>query len=204
MRSHRIQVVALLAILSGCASSGPLKFGPADALAPRVAPQKGERRPLHLTLQVDRPANVAVFLVTPGAGSVLLFPDDSTRSGFVDAGSHLVQTSLAKLSLSDTSRLIRRPGQPQEPAGGMGRPMGGRGGERGGRESMSSSGFNQHGYLLVYASQDPLPYSILNTRVSGISIPIDDKDALTTVMKLIRETTHTTGPWAAYATSFPP
>jgi hypothetical protein len=45
---------------------------------------------------------------------------------------------------------------------------------------------------------------VLSTKVSGISIPIEDSDALNTVTKLIRETTHTTGTWAAYATEFSP
>ena len=36
-----------------------------------------------------------------------------------------------------------------------------------------------------------MPYSILSTRVSGISIPIEDSDALNTVTKLIRQSTKT-------------
>jgi hypothetical protein len=40
--------------------------------------------------------------------------------------------------------------------------------------------------------------------VAGVSVPISDSDALNTVTKLIRETTHTTGPWAACATDYPP
>lgn len=49
-----------------------------------------------------------------------------------------------------------------------------------------------------------MPYLALSTRVSGISIPIEDNDALNTVTKLIRQTTKTDGPWAAFATDFPP
>jgi hypothetical protein len=40
--------------------------------------------------------------------------------------------------------------------------------------------------------------------VNGVTIPIEDDDALNTVTKLIRETTHSTGTWAAYAAEFPP
>jgi hypothetical protein len=58
--------------------------------------------------------------------------------------------------------------------------------------------------LLIYAAQDPLPYATLSSRVAGISVPIDDTDALNTVMKLVRQTTKTTGRWAAFATDFPP
>jgi len=35
-------------------------------------------------------------------------------------------------------------------------------------------------------------------------VPIDDTDALNTVTKLVRQTTKTTGRWAAFATDFPP
>ena len=186
------------AVLVGCAAAKPHTFGAYTQLSPKVAPQQGERSPQHLTVQLNQPANVAVFRVVPGRGSQLLFPADSMQSGFVQSGSHLVETSLARAALSDTSRLIRRPTQP---TGGQQRPQQGRG--RGGFDP-NGTGLNARGYLLVYASQEPLPYTTLLTKVSGISIPIDDSDALNTVTKLIRETTHTSGPWAAYATEFPP
>ena len=73
-----------------------------------------------------------------------------------------------------------------------------------GRDTLPAFGFNQRGYLLIYASQQPLPYATLKTRVAGLSVPIADDDALNTVTKLVRETTHTTGPWAAFSTDFPP
>jgi hypothetical protein len=109
---------------------------------------------------------------------------------------------VARLALNDTSRLIRRPGQTtvQPQPNDRGPVRGGRGFPRD-----STFGFNgaMRGYLLIYASQEPLPYNILSTRVNGFSVPIEDDDALNTVTKLIREVTHTTGPWAAYATDFP-
>lgn len=177
-------------------------FGQYNDLAPKVAPTKGERLPLHLTVQVGRPANVAVFLVVPGRGSTLLFPQDSAQSGYVEGGSHLVETSLAKNAVSDSSRLIRRP-----PETGVnpnaGRPTTGRNG-RGGFNDNPTLNANQHGFLLIYASQEPLAYSALSAKVSGLSIPAYDDDALNTVTKLIRDATRTNGPWAAFATDFPP
>jgi len=176
-------------------------FGEYRDLAPKVAPAQGERIPQHLTVQIARPANVAVFLVAPGRASRLLFPADSTQSTYVEAGSHLVETSLARAALSDTSRLIRQPAQGRSTR----QPSGARG-SRGsiGRDSLPVFSFTQHGYLLIFASQEPLSYAALSTRVAGLSIPIDDNDALNTVTKLIRSTTSRNGPWAAYATDFPP
>ncbi|MGH9885449.1 MAG: hypothetical protein ACREBE_07960 [bacterium] len=187
----------------GCASGGPRQYGQYNDLSPKVAPEKGERLPQHVTVQLARPANVAVFLVMPGRGSVLLFPTDSAQSGYMEAGPHLVETSYRRVALSDSSRLVRRP--QDQPQGQRGQLPGGRGrGTASMRDSFPTFGFNQRGYLLVYASQEPLPYGVLSTRVSGISIPIEDADALNTVTKLIRSTTATTGPWAAYATDYPP
>jgi hypothetical protein len=199
VRTGTIRSVAFLAILGAlpaCASNKPHTFGSYDALAPKVTPQAGERTPRHLTVELSKGANVAIFLVVPGRGSRLLFPADSMAPGFLAAGSHVVETTDLRGALSDTSALIRRPAQP----GQGGQP------QRAGRNSADiNGGFGlTHGYLLLYASQDPLPYGILSTRVAGISIPIEDDDALNTVTKLIRSTTRTTGQWAAYATDFPP
>jgi hypothetical protein len=204
VRSRRIQFVVLAgcaaAILAACASAKPHVFGEFNDLSPRVAPVQGERIPQHLTVQLGRPANVAVFYVVPGRGSTLLFPQDSTATQYVEAGSHLVQTAQAGMTMSDTSRLMR------VPAGGGARPQGGRTQNRGGfgRDSLPMPMFNQRGYLLVFASQQPLAYKTLTSRVAGISIPIDDDDALNTVIKLIRETTQINGPWAAFASDAPP
>lgn len=195
VRSGTIGSIALLGVLAGCATGGPHQFGAYNDLTPRVSSQAGERLPQHLTVQVARPSNVAVFLVVPGRGSTLLFPADSVQSGFVEAGSHLVETSLGRNALSDTSKLIRRPVPQQGPGARTGRM---------GRDTVPAFGYNQRGYLLIFASQSAMPYSVLSTRVSGISIPIEDSDALNTVTKLIRQSTKQQGPWAAFATDFPP
>jgi hypothetical protein len=202
VRSGTVKKAALLGVLLGCASSQPHVFGQYNDLAPKVAPTQGERIPQHLTVQIARPANVAVFLVAPGRASRLLFPPDSVQSGYVEAGSHLVETSLARAAVADSSRLIRRP---PEQTGGNRQPTNPRSG-RGmtSRDTLPVFAFNQHGYLLIFASQEPLNYAALSSRVAGLSIPIEDDDALNTVTKLIRATTSRNGPWAAYATDFPP
>jgi hypothetical protein len=203
VRSGRIRLALLLAILSACVSSGPHMFGQYNDLAPKVAPQQGDRVPRRLTIQLARPANVAVFLVVPGRGSDLLFPADSTQSQYVEGGSHLVETSRARLTANDSSRLIRRPTPAPAPTS-QNPPQRNRNVRGGFGDSLPLLGPNQHGYLLIYASQEPLPYQSLKNRVSGLSIPIEDDDALNTVTKLIRGTTKASGPWAAFASEFPP
>jgi hypothetical protein len=205
VRWDTIRSGALLVIVSACVHGAPHVYGQYTDLAPKVAPSVGERTPRHLTIQLARPANVAVFLVVPGRGSSLLFPEDSTQSQYMDAGAHLVETRAAKVTTSDSSRLARIPAQNQTPPRGQTRGVyGNRQTGFGADTANGGLGFNQRGYLLVYASQQPLNYSLLNSRVAGISIPIDDDDALNTVWKLIRSVTQTTGPWAASATAYPP
>lgn len=178
-------------------------FGQYNDLTPRVAAPQGDRLPRRLTVQLGRPANVAVFLVVPGRGSELLFPADSVQSQFMESGSHLVETSRARGALNDSSRLVRRPTPAPAPTSQQ-PPQRGQRNQRGIGDSLPPLGLNQRGYLLVFASQEPLPYATLKNRVSGLSIPIEDDDALNTVTKLIRSTTKTSGPWAAFASEFPP
>ncbi len=204
MAWNRIRSSIPLVIVSACFHSGPHVYGQYTDLAPRVASQPGERTPRHLTIQLTRPANVAVFLVVPGRASTLLFPADSLQNQYVEAGSHLVETRAARQTTTDSSRLVRLPNSGQVPPGQRGQ---GRNNRQTGFPSdtgLSGLGFNQRGYLLVYASQQPLNYSLLTTRVAGLTVPIDDDDALNTVWKLIRSVTQTSGPWAASATEYPP
>ena len=192
----RLSSLVVLAVITGCATGGPAHFGQYDEFTPKVAATKGERSPMHVTVQLAKPANVAVFLVAPGRATTLLFPADSLQPQMVEAGSHLVETRVARQAADTAGRGARTvPGQRDT--------LQNRGG-RGRGDLPTTFGFNQRGYLLIYASQQPLPYSTLLNSVSGISVPIDDSDALNTVMKLIRERTHTTGTWAAFATDFPP
>jgi hypothetical protein len=42
------------------------------------------------------------------------------------------------------------------------------------------------GYLLLVTSSSQVPLSTLQRRVTGMTIPIDDDEALSTVMKLVK------------------
>src|SRR4029079_11808074 len=102
------------------------QFGQYTTLSPKVAAAPNERAPLHVNVEVAQASNVAVFLVTPGRGTLLLFPDDSVASSRVDAGSHQLATSLARRVARGDSGVLRRPSD----VGGL--PSRGRGGRPGG------------------------------------------------------------------------
>jgi hypothetical protein len=198
-----LAALAILTTLGACTSATTHQYGQYADLSPKVAAIKGERIPAHVTVQLSQPANVAIFYVVPGRATSLLFPEDSTANGRVDAGSHLIETSLSHLTPADTARLTRVPtqGVPNNRNPNQGQQ---RGRAPNARDTLPAFGYNQHGYLLIYASKQALPYKILSTRVAGLSVPIDDDDAINTVTKLVRERTQTTGTWAAYASDFPP
>jgi hypothetical protein len=192
------------ATLIACGGTTLRTYGQYDALGPRVSSVPNERVPLHVNVELPKPANVAVFFVIPGRASMLLFPEDSTRSAQLAAGTHQLTTSFARQTASaDSARNARRlptaTGQPPI----TGAPTGGRT-RRDSTAMMGMSTLGSHGFLLVFASEEPLSYSALSTKVAGISIPIDDTEALNTVAKLARETTRAGRPWAAFATEFNP
>jgi len=194
-----LSLPALLATTSiACGGTAIRQYGQYETLGPRVSPTPNERVPLHVNVELARPANVAVFYVVPGRVTTLLFPDDSTRSTQLAAGTHQLATSLARqAATADSLRNVRRLPAGQQP----GRP-------RTARDSAAAMGggsiLGAHSFLLVFASDEPLSYSALSTKVAGISIPIDDTEALNTVAKLARETTKAGRPWAAFATEFNP
>jgi hypothetical protein len=188
----------ITATLIACGGTTLRQYGQYEAIGPRVAPVPNERAPLHVTVELAHPANVAVFFVIPGRPSMLLFPDDSTRSTQLAAGTHQLSTSFARqTATADSLRNTRRlpAGQPPPTPGRQ---------RRDSAAMMGMSALGARSFLLVFASEEPLSYSALSTKVAGISIPIDDTEALNTVAKLARETTKSGRTWAAFATEFNP
>src|SRR3569623_1727537 len=110
--------LAMAAVLAaGCASSAPHEFGQYNNLGPKVEATPGESMPKHITVQLDKAANVAVFLVVPGRSTVLLFPGDSTDDQHIQAGAHVLSTSLAGVAVTDSPRFNNRMPPTRSPVG---------------------------------------------------------------------------------------
>ena len=56
----------------------------------------------------------------------------------------------------------------------------------GGLRGEPGPGASPIGYLLLVASPTQMPLATLQRRINGITIPIDDDEALSTVMKLVK------------------
>jgi hypothetical protein len=58
--------------------------------------------------------------------------------------------------------------------------------------------------VLVFASKQPLSFDTLEDKIVGVSIPIGETEAFTTVTMLLRGAAKPAGPWAAIAVPFSP
>jgi hypothetical protein len=185
-----IRVVGFATLLAAVACSGtpkPKVFG-TPALAPTVEVAAGERTPMHIKLTQPQSSYVSVFFVVPGEGTQLLYPTDSTGSKLLPAGEQELTTVFAEKPTVDTTRLLRRPGRPQQPQGDMDRGGGGR------------SGYSmQDSFILVYTATDSLAYKAIVDKVVGVTVPGYNDEAFNTVTKLIRSASTGNGRWSAVA-----
>lgn len=200
MRLVPIISLAALAALAACASTPPRQYGQYSALQPRFATVGKEgTRPDTLTVTLTQAANVAVLFVVPGRGATLVYPADSTTSNHLNGGTERIAVKFPKAPARDS--ILRRRAAERT----TDRRRGGRSGANTPltRDTMprfladTSLGLASGGYLLMLASPSPLSYSAIRRRTEGVSIPLDDDEALNTVVKLVRGTLPEGSAWAA-------
>lgn len=205
MRLAPLLSVAALATLAACASSPPRQYGQYSALQPRFTVLgKGGTRPDSLAIALSQPAYVAVLYVVPGVGSTLIYPTDSTTNNQLGGGTQKVAVRFPHPPPLDSLR--RRMAERRRDADRR------RSGREGGRENGQSAtqrdtmprfipdtslAAASGGYLLMVASPTPLSYASIRQHIDGISIPLDDDEALNTVVKMVRFTMPEGTAWAA-------
>jgi hypothetical protein len=180
-------ITAVLIAIGACASAPkPIPLGEYTGLAPAYTTPPKEATPTKATVTLAEPAYVALMFVVPGRGSVVVYPSDSGTYNHLDAGQHDVSLRFPESVPSrDSLRAMIQRGQR---GGGTRRPPTTRDTTRsafnGVRDASPSS--SPLGYLLLVASPDNLVFSMLKRRVEGVTIPIEDDEALSTVMKLVK------------------
>ena len=205
MRLAPLLSVAVLATLAACSSTPPRQYGQYSAIQPRftVIGKEGTR-PESLAVALGQPAYVAVVYVVPGRGSTLIYPTDSTTSN------HLTGTERIAVRFPHAPPLdsIRRRMAEMARQGRRDRGASRQGG-RSQRDSVTrrdtaarfipdtSLAIASGGYLLMVATPTPLPYASLRQHIEGISIPLDDDEALNTVVKMVRAAVPEGTAWAA-------
>lgn len=201
MLQFRRILVASAALITACASGPEIrKLGDYGSVNPLFTTPPNQKTPSEITVNLTQPAYVAALFVVPGRGAVIVYPADSAMNTHVDAGSHTIPVRFTEMPFNRDSMLaaIRRGSQgttrrnPQpmmrpdtvrrdssRVRGDTTRAFGALRGEPG-------PGASPIGYLLLVASPTEIPLATLQHRINGITIPIDDDEALSTVMKLVK------------------
>jgi len=202
LQLHRI-ALALVVTTAACASGPEIrKLGDYSAAQPLFTTPANEKTPSQITVNVTRPSYVTALFVVPGRGAVVVFPTDTLESTHVDAGQHTIPVQFRERAYNRDSMFaaIRRQTQGRNPNPSPVPPVFRdtvrRDTTRLGNDSSTSSrlgalrdpgpGASPIGYLLLVASPAQIPLATLQRHVNGITIPIDDDEALSTVMKLVK------------------
>jgi hypothetical protein len=154
-------------------------------------------------VNLSAPAYVTMMFVVPGRGSVIVYPTDSSTNNRLESGQHDVSLSFPSQPMSRDSALAalrrqtnRRPGNAPPPAQPRPTPTPVMDSTR--RDSTradaplrapvteANPSSSPVGYLVVVASSATMPYALLKRRIEGVTIPIEDQEALSTVMKLVK------------------
>jgi hypothetical protein len=199
LQFRRILIASVVAI-TACASGPEIrKLGDYGSVNPLFTTPANQKTPSEITVNLTQPAYVAALFVVPGRGAVIVYPADTAMNTHVDAGSHTIPVRFAEMPFNRDSMMaaIRRGSQgttrrnPQP----MMRPdsvrrdstrIRGDTSRLGGLRGEPGPGASPIGYLLLVASPTEIPLATLQHRINGITIPIDDDEALSTVMKLVK------------------
>lgn len=190
MGTARTKPIRLMAGLSGpawlglalaaCASApklGPIGESPTSPI--RITAIDSTHPPRWLSAQLDEQSYVAVLLVAAGHSATLLYPPDSTTNNQLPAGQHTLNVTVPAVLLEsdsariaglirarDSSRVRTRVPTVRTPALQPTTPT----------------------YFLVVTSPQPLSYSRIVAKTTGVSIPTLDLEALNAVGKAVKST----------------
>jgi len=207
------RILLATAVATTACASGPEthKLGDYPYLQPLFTTPQNQKTPSEMTVNLDHPAYVAALFVVPGRGAVIVYPSDTSADTRVEAGQHTIPVRFRESAFNRDSMYyaMRRQAQgrgnaPPNPNPSF--PSFPDTGKRdsttiAGRDTVRSSssrtigglrdpgpGASPIGYLLLVASPTRISLANLQHRVNGITIPIDDDEALNTVMKLVKST----------------
>jgi hypothetical protein len=200
------RILLATVVFSAACASGPeiRKLGDYGATQPLFTTPQNQKTPQEITVNLARPAYVAALFVVPGRGAVIVYPTDSSDT-HVSAGQHTIPLRFRERAFNRDSMFAAMRRQQQ----GRGTPVAPpvpnpvfrdtvtRDSTRIGTDTGTTTsrgirdpgpGASPIGYLLLVASPTQIPFSSLQRRINGITIPIDDEEALSTVMKLVKST----------------
>lgn len=196
------RILLAIVVTAAACSSGPeiRKLGDYTTAQPLFTTPQNQKTPSEITVNLARPSYVTALFVVPGRGAVIVFPTDTSMDTHVGAGPHTIPVQFRERAYNRDSALAanRRMAQGRYPNPSPAPPVfrdtvrhdstraDSAGYSRLGAIREASPGASPIGYLLLVASPTQIPLVTLRHRVNGITIPIDDDEALSTVMKLVK------------------
>lgn len=194
----RLAFAGLFSITLGtaCVSDpGVGALGEGGLAEPRITAVDTSQPPRSATVQLDREAYAALFLVAPGHSATLLFPADTVANNQLGAGSHRLPFEIPTMLVETDSQRIERIREAQRRAGRR------RSAPATGPAAIGPIPMSVTPYLLLVTAQQELDYARMLERTAGVSIPIVDMEALNAVAKAIKGTLPSEPRnWAGYYT----
>lgn len=192
MRITMISSMALGLFTLSCASApsaGPL--GEGASFHPRISAIDSTHPPRTVSVELDKPGYAAVLLIAPGHSASLVYPGDSLTDNKLSAGMHELSLAIPNLFVrADSTRGFDRG------RGGMERPDSGVFSTGRQRDSTMMPRTSRRitlspttpTYLLLVTSPQPLVYSRIVEKTTGVSIPTTESEALSAVAKAVKST----------------
>lgn len=190
MRTNVLTSIALIA-LCACATaprSGPL--GEGFNLHPAITSIDTAHPPRSAWIELDQQNYAVLLLVTPGRGVTVLFPRDSNANNRLGAGAHQLTFNIpVPRSVTDSlNRTRRRTPERTDTLRSVAE-----------RRASAPPVQLASTYLLLVASPQRLSYARVLEKTAGVSIPLEEMEALNAVAKAVKSTiTAEPREWAAF------
>jgi hypothetical protein len=178
----RIATILVFLAAAACAkqtTSGALGDAPSPTSPSRIAAVDSAHPPQNVTLQLDQPASTTVILVAPGHSATLLFPGDSSTDNRLGAGTHVLRIQIPEYLVQTDSQRAAAMARARDSGFSARRTR-----PRGMMPLLPTTPT----YLLVVTSPQQLSFSRVREKTAGVSIPIDDMEALNAVAKAVKAT----------------
>lgn len=131
-----------------------------------------------------------LILVAPGHSATLLYPGDSTTDNRLSAGTHVLRFQIPEVLVQTDSQRAAAMTRARDSGFSARRTR-----PRGTMPLLPTTPT----YLLAITSPQPLSYSKVREKTAGVSIPLDDMEALNAVAKTVKSTlTVEPREWAGY------
>jgi hypothetical protein len=169
-----------LAAAGACASAPKAgSIGETPAAPTRISAVDSSYPPRTVAVQLDQSAYAAVLLVAPGHSATLLYPRDSTVDNRLAAGAHVLPVTVPEALLETDSARI---------AGLIRQRDSARVRTRAPVLRLPALPPTTPTYFLVVTSPQPLSYRRIVEKITGVSIPLGDLEALNAVGKAVKAT----------------